>query len=300
MKYRSLGMRLTIIFVALWAAEEALTGVLLQRYGLAQVVCLRFALHLALLWMLFGRDNGPSLWRTRRPVSQLFRAAMMVGMPACWSLGVQRGLAPVTFLAVFWIAPLMILGLSRLVLRERVPLRLFGFAAAASVGVFLLLGPHALPRPELLVFPVAMAACFSVYVVMTRLLHAEPTRVNLFYTGLGACLLLLPLMPSGWVTPSAPDLLLLAGVAVLGLGALLALERLTAVAPISRTAPLLYLQIGFTLAFAWVASHPLPGLIAVGAVLLAAGLWLALRQRRRGSSWHMTSLLADTGHAGLD
>ena len=93
MTYRSLGVRLTIIFVALWAAEEALTGVLLQRYGLAQVVCLRFALHLALLWMLFGRGNGPSLWRTRRPVSQLFRAAMMVGMPACWSLGVARGLA---------------------------------------------------------------------------------------------------------------------------------------------------------------------------------------------------------------
>ena len=102
------------------------------------------------------------------------------------------------------------------------------------------------------------------------------------------------------MTPSAPDLLLLAGVAVLGLAALLALERLTAVAPVSRTAPLLYLQIGFTLAFAWVAQNPLPGLIAVGTVVLAAALWLTLRQRRRGSSWHVTSLLADTGHAGLD
>jgi drug/metabolite transporter (DMT)-like permease len=290
-------MKLMVAFVALWAAEEALIGLLLGRYGLIQIVWLRFALHLVLLWAICGGTKGGALWRTQRPGFQLLRASMMVGMPACWALGARHGLSPATLMSVFWLAPLLILGLAGLFLKERVPAKVWLAVVAACVGVFALTGPHAMPRAILLVYPLGMAMCFSVYVVMTRSLRNEPTRTNLFYTGLGVCLLLAPLVPSGWVTPSVPDLLTLTGVALLGLGGLWALERLTAAAPVSAAAPLVYLQIPFAIGIAWGLGHYDPtlrtmgGLLVIGAVVLHA--WL-LEARRAAP------LVPDSAHQGLE
>jgi len=290
-------MKLMVAFVALWAAEEALTGILLSRYSLTQIVWLRFLLHLLMLWALFGRDQVSSLWRTKRPVFQLVRASMMVGMPACWVLGVQRGLAPSTLMSVFWLAPLLILALARLFLRESVSPKVWLAAAVACVGVFALTGPHAMPRPILLVFPLGMAMCFSLYMVMTRSLRDEPTRTNLFYTGLGVCLLLAPRVPSGWVTPTAPDLLILAGIALLGLGGLFALERLTAAAPVSHSAPLAYLQIPFALGIAWSLEQYNPGLRTLIGLLLTLAVAFYVWQREPRRVARMAA--ADTGRAGL-
>ncbi len=264
-------MKLTIAFAALWAAEEALTGLVLARYSLSQVVWLRFVFHLVLVWALWGRRDVGLLWRTKRPLVQFARASMLVGMPACWILGVQRGLAPSMLMSVFWLAPLLILGLAHLFLRERVSPTVWLVAALACGAVFALTGPHAMPRPLLLVFPLGMALCFSLYVVMARSLRTEPVAANLFYAGLGVCLLLAPLIPSNWITPTGPDLLIHAAVALLGLGSLFALERLTAAAPVSDSAPLMYLQIPFALGIGWSLGQHMPllrtlvGMAAIGA-----------------------------------
>lgn len=290
-------MKLLIAFVALWAAEEALTARVVGRYGLPQIVWLRFVLHLLLLWALWGRRDPASLWRTKRPLYQLARSSMLVGMPAFWILGAQRGLAPALLMSVFWLAPLLILGLAHVLLRERVSRKVWLAAALACFGVFALTGPHAVPRPQLLVFPLGMALCFSLYVVMTRSLRSEPTRTNLFYTGLGVCLLLTPWVAQNWITPSAPDLLVHAGVAVLGLGGLFALERLTAAAPVSNFAPLVYLQIPFAMGIAWGLEQydptlrTLVGMLAIGAA--AAYAWKRLPKRR-------ALLAADTATGGLE
>jgi drug/metabolite transporter (DMT)-like permease len=265
-------MKLAVAFVALWAAEEAMTARVLGRYGLTQVVWLRFVMHLLLLWALWGRHDVASLWRTKRPWCQLARSSMLVGMPACWMLGTQRGLSPAVLMSVFWLAPLLILGLAQWFLRERVSREVWLAVGVACVGVFALTGPYVLSRPHLLVFPLGMALCFSLYVVMTRSLRSEPTRTNLFYAGLGVCLLLTPLIPLKWVTPTLPDLLVHLGVALLGLGALFMLERLTAAAPLSNSVPLVYLQIPFAMGIAWSLGqhdptlHALIGLLVIGAV----------------------------------
>jgi drug/metabolite transporter (DMT)-like permease len=262
-------MLFMVAFVALWAAEEALTGPVLGRYGLVEVVWLRFVLHLVLMALLWRRE-ALSLWRTRRPVFQLARAAMMVGMPLCWALGTRRGVKPELLMSVFWLSPLLILGLAHFFLRERVSRAVWLVTVGACVGVFALSGPHAMPPLRSLVFPLGMGLCFSLYVVMTRSLRTEPAGTNLFYTGLGVSLMLAPLVPASWVAPTAPDLLIITGVALLGLGGLFALERLTALAPVSDAAPLAYLQIPFAIGIAWSLEaydpslRTLIGLLAIG------------------------------------
>jgi drug/metabolite transporter (DMT)-like permease len=290
-------MKLTVAFVALWAAEEAMTARLLGRYGLNQVVWLRFVLHLLFLWVLFGRHDVASLWRTKRPWCQLARSSMLVGMPVCWILGMQRGLSPAVLMSVFWLAPLLILCLAQWFLRERASHEVWLAVGMACVGVFASTGPHILPRPHLLAFPFGMALCFSLYVVMTRSLHSEPTHTNLFYAGLGVFLLLTPLIPLNWVTPTLSDLLVHLGVALLGLGALYALERLTAAAPVSNSAPLVYLQIPFAMGIAWSLGQHDPtlrtliGLLVIGAVVL----YVWQRETR-----HVARLARDTARGGSE
>ncbi|NIM40829.1 MAG: hypothetical protein GTN84_07730 [Hydrogenophaga sp.] len=292
------GLMLTTAFVALWAAEEALTGLLMGRYGLDQIVWMRFVWHIVLLYLLFGRREPALLWRTQRPLFQLARAAMMVGMPACWIMGLHRGLSPAVLMSVFWIAPLMILALARLFLGERASPTVWLAALLACAGVFALTGPHALPQPLLLVFPLGMAMCFSLYVVMTRALRRERTRTNLFYTGLGVCLALAPLVPSGWVTPTPLDVGLVGAVALLGLGGLFALERLTAAAPVSRTAPLVYLQIPFALGFAWALELHDPSLRTLAGVLFTVVVVLYVWRRQRPFR-REAGLATDTGFGSL-
>jgi hypothetical protein len=132
-------------------------------------------------------------------------------------------------MTIFWLAPLLILVLARLMLGEIAPA-----------------------------------------VVMTRSLRTETTRANLFYSAGGVALFLTPFMPGVWVTPSGADLLVMAAVGVAGFLSLLALDRMAAAAPVSGSAPLLYLQVAVTIAFLVAAgAGGISGRIAMGLLLIA-------------------------------
>jgi len=131
-------------------------------------------------------------------------------------------------------------------LLSSIPPAMFAIAALAGSLLVHTVGP--LPAPMMLAYPLAMALCFSAYVVMTRALRGEDMRANLFYTALGVFLALTPALPGLWVTPNAHDLVVMVAVGVLGYFALWALDRSTAAAPVSLAAPVAYMQIAFTFA----------------------------------------------------
>ena len=278
-------MLLALALALMWAAEEALLARVLARQSVAQAVWLRFMFHVIALFVLWGWRDPASLWRTRRPVSQLARSLCLVAMPVCWLLGLRAGGDTATMLSVFWIAPLLVLLFARWWLGERASLGLWLAAALGSVGACVLLAPATLPSPRLLVHPLGMAAAFSAYVVMTASLRSESTRANLFYAGFGACLALAPLMPWVWVAPALTDLLILAAVALLGLGGLLALQRLVVRGPLLPSLPLLYLQLPFAVGMAWSAGAVPLWHTWLGSTLIctaAAAAW-ALEVRRQGA-----------------
>jgi drug/metabolite transporter (DMT)-like permease len=209
---------------------------------------------------------------------------LMLGMPAAWIVGQQSGLDASTLMAVFWLSPLFILLLARLFLREGVPASIWVVTAVACVGSFVIHEPGSLSRLALLAFPLGMALCFSLYVVMTRSLRSEATRANLFYTALGVFVALLPFLPTIWVTPTPHDLLAMVGVGVLGFAGLCALDRMAAAAPVSVSAPFAYLQIVATAGVALVAGmgHDMSlRRMGLGLLLIAgAALYLWVREPR--------------------
>ena len=278
-------MLLIVVFALMWAAEEALLARVLSRQSVAQAVWLRFMFHVLALFALWGWRDPASLWRTQRPVSQLARSLCLVAMPVFWLLGRKAGGDAPTMLSIFWLAPLLILLLARWWLNERASLGLWLATSIGSVGAWVLLAPATLPSLRLLMHPLGMAAAFSAFVVLTASLRGETTRANLFYAGLGACLALAPLVPSVWVAPAAAELLMLAAVALFGLGGLLALQRLVACGPLAPSLPMIYLQLPFAVGMAWSAGAAPLWHTWLGSTLIcaaAAAAW-ALEVRRHGA-----------------
>lgn len=269
------GRVLTVTFTGVWAGVEVLAAraLHLHHYTTYQIVWTRYGVHLLLMLLVWGMRHPASLIATRRPAFQLGRSMLMVGMPASWAIAVGRGAPPATVLAIFWLAPLMVLALAAAGLGERPGRQDWLLTGCGFVGTCLIFHPRVLPGTLNFVLALTMGLTFSLYIVMTRSLRSELTRVNVFLTALGVFVVLTPVMPHVWIAPPRHDLLLFAGIGLFGFVMLWLLDRLAAAAPVSWTAPLLYLQVLFTALLAVVVGHQHPGrasMLGIGCILLAA------------------------------
>lgn len=273
------GMTLMIGFVGLWAIVEALAAPIFSRISPYQIVWTRYGVHLAFMIALWGWRDPGLLLRTRQPVYQLGRSLLMLCMPASFVIATQRGVSGHTLVTLFWLAPLMILGMAHLLLKERVRLRYWLVAVVMFVGVCFIDGSVRIESISGVVFPLAMASSFGLYVVMTRNLRGEPIQTNLFYTALGVFLCLSLAMPALWVAPSWMEMAVMVGVGLLGFGALLTLDWAVSSAPLSSTAPFLYIQLPLTIMIAMSLSYFEPGVRTTCGLALIAGaavyLWFA-------------------------
>jgi drug/metabolite transporter (DMT)-like permease len=269
-------MLMMVVFVLLWTVVELLAAGLLVRYSPYQVVWVRYGVHLAAMLLFFAWTEPASLWRTARPARQWLRSMLMLAMPSSWIMGMQHGVASDALMAVFWTSPLLVMVLAHLLLGERAPWVAWVAGALSCVGALILFVHGGLSWSLGLLFPLGMALSFSLYVVMTRSLRHEPLRANLFYTALGVFVALTPAMPYLWVTPSRLDLLAMVGVGLLGWVTLFALDRMAATAEVSRSAPLLSLQLFFLVGATWLTDHTVSGWRALmgPAIILAAALAL--------------------------
>ena len=217
---------------------------------------------------------------------QLARSLLMLVMPLSFAMAVGRGTPPDTVWSVFWLSPLLIVAIAHAVLGERASWRIWAAAALGALAVVIMLAPAPPPSPGLLLLPGLMALSFSLYVVMTRSLRLELTSANLLYTALGVFVALTPFMPTIWVTPSLHDAGLLIGIGVVGLVALLALDRSASLAPVSAVAPILYLHVVCLAAVGLLlhGEHPSRRSLAGAAVIVAITGFLWSQESSRSTA----------------
>lgn len=271
-----------VAFATLWPLVEVLAGTLRLGYSPYQVVFTRYLVHIALMAAVWGFRDPLSLVRTRRPIFQLARSLLMLGMPASYVLALTRGVPGSTLLSIFWLSPFVMLGLAVVFLRERASLAAWCSALVSYVGIRLFVGVAPLPDLLSLVFAVGIGLTLAVYVVMTRSLRTECTRANLFYTAFGVAAALLPVMPRLWMSPPPLDLAKMIGVGVLGFFTLYAVDRATALSPVPVSAPFVYVQMP-TLLFMQrclgQAHIGVRGLVA-SSIIVLPGLYLWTREDR--------------------
>jgi drug/metabolite transporter (DMT)-like permease len=149
----------------LWTLIEALGRHVPRGYSPYQTVWVRYMAHLLFMLAVLGPRHGIGLLRTQRPMLQVCRSLLMLGM----------------------------------------------------------------------------AACFSVYVVMTRAMRDETTMANLFYTGLCVLAPLSLGLPAFWLGLRGRAAMAMGAIDLVGLAGLLALDRALHLAPASVVVPVAFL-----------------------------------------------------------
>jgi drug/metabolite transporter (DMT)-like permease len=127
---------------------------------------------------------------------------------------------------------------------------------------------------------------FSVLMLITRSLRATPDVVMATSQFVGTFLLGALMSPFGWVTPDTHTLVLFAIAGCISVSALFCVNRSLKLAPASVVAPYQYSMIVWAVMFGIVVfgDTPKPATIIGAAIIIGAGLYIFLRERKLGSA----------------
>ncbi|WP_373354786.1 DMT family transporter [Pseudoroseicyclus sp. CXY001] len=305
----ALGIALILLATAAISINDMLIKALSGGYPLHQMVFVRSILGLCFTGPLLMMEGGLRALRTDRPALHLLRGfCLVISNMAFFAALAALPLAEAT--ALFFVAPLFITLLSIPVLGEKVgPLRL-GAVIVGFLGVLLMQRPWAggeeLAASRLiLALPVLAAFTYASTMVLTRRLGGDmpPAGLAIYTQGVFLVVALAFFLVAGdgrfaegvqneslvfllraWTWPEGRDLWLFLG---LGLCSGLVAYSLAAAyraADAATIAPFEYAGLPLALFWGWTIFGSLPGPVtwAGMALILGSGLFVYLRERRRG------------------
>ncbi|EYD71001.1 DMT family transporter [Limimaricola hongkongensis] len=247
----------------------------------AQTALLRFALGLPfLLPMLPALRRAritPRLWRLLG-----LRAVLHSCGVGLWFFAIARiPLGEVT--AINYLNPIWVTLGAALLMGERLPPRRVMAVAAAFVGAFVVLRPgfREIDPGHIAMMGTAMLIA-SGYLVVKRLSEELPAEAIVAMLSLMVPLGLLPFALPVWQAPGAGALAYLFGAAGLGTMGHYAMTRAFAVAPLTVTQPVTFLQLVWAVAIGAVLfGEPVdPFTILGGAIIMGAVLFITWREAR--------------------
>ena len=279
------GLAILLILAAglLLSSQDALAKTLTLSYPLLLVVCLRYLAQSLLMLLVFAPRLGLDLLRTRRPLLQLARGLSLVGVTLLFYGGLRYiPLGEAT--AVIFLAPLVVVALSVLWLKERVGRGVWLSIGGSMLGVLLIVRPGSALFTPAILLPLGAACCFGLYQLLTRRLSAsDHLATSNFITALVGTLGTGLLLPWTWQMPAPMDVLLMAALGGLAMTGHMLLTHAYRFASAASLAPFTYGQILIaTLIGALVFDH-LPDAWAVlgMAVIILSGAALAWSQNRK-------------------
>ena len=186
------------------------------------------------------------------------------------------------FLNAEMLAPLMLTLYSALT-GERISRGQWTSLTFSLLGVLVIVRPGSELFTPAILLPVAAAASYAAYQLITRKLSNtdHPVTSN-FLSSLVGTLLLSLLVPFFWETPTPGMALKMFGLGALGMVAHLLLTQALRIASAASLAPFTYLNIVFAGLVGWVLFDQvpdLPAMLGMG-IIIASGVGFALASRR--------------------
>lgn len=270
------GIAVMLASVLLFSLNDVLGKWLVATYTVAQVLVLRSLASLAVLAPLAWRALRREGWRLEAPGLQAARVLLGALESACfyWAVGHM----PLADAMTYWMAaPIFVVALSALLLRERVDAARWLCIVAGFGGVALALGGDLEGAGLPALVALGGSVLYAVFLVMSRHVRRTPDVVLACLQMLGGLLVGLALLPvAGWAAPDPVDLgllLMLGLVATLGH---MGVTRALKLAPASVVVPYQYSFILWAALFGWLVFGDVPGwhVYAGAAVVVGAGLWL--------------------------
>jgi drug/metabolite transporter (DMT)-like permease len=279
---RLAGIGLMLSGVFMFSFGDALGKYLVGTYAVGQLLWLRACAALLVL--------SPLIWRQREQFRQLERPTLQavrillstLEVAAFFLATVYLPLADVT--TYYLACPIFVTALSALVLREQVGWRRWTAILIGFGGVLIALRPSAQTISWPAMIALGGSLSFSLLMLITRSLRATPDIVMAATQFVGTFVLGALMSPFGWVTPSAGSLALFAAAGCISVTALVCVNRSLKLAPASVVVPYQYSMIIWAVMFgvAVFGDVPHPATVVGAAIIVAAGLYIFLRERKLG------------------
>ena len=273
-------------------------------YPLHQIVFVRAIVGLIVTLVVFAQLEGGIKLRTQWPWHHAFRAGLLVTANIMFFTSIATmPLADAT--AVFFVAPLLITGMSVIFLKEVVGPRRWLCVFIGLVGVIIIVGPGRETFQIAAILPAIAALCYGATHMMTRRLRGTESAATMaiyiqlafvvFAAGFGLIAgdgsyltsdhPSLVFLLSAWVWPPAGDF---AVMAVTGLASATGGYLITQAYRMSEAglvAPFEYLALIFALFWGYVIWGEIPTeIVAMGiALVLGSGIYLAVREAKLGT-----------------
>jgi drug/metabolite transporter (DMT)-like permease len=279
---RLAGIALMLLGVFMFSFGDALGKYLVATYAVGQLLWLRACAALLVLSPLIWRQRQQFL-RMERPWLQAVRIVLSTLEVAAFFLAVVY--LPLADVTTYYLAcPIFVTALSALVLGEHVGWRRWSAILIGFGGVLIALRPSAQTISWPAMIALGGSLSFSVLMLITRSLRNTPDIVMAATQFVGTFLLGALMSPFGWATPSAASLAMFAAAGCISVAALICVNRSLKLAPASVVVPYQYSMIVWAVMFGVVVfgDVPQPATIAGAAIIIGAGLYIFLRERKLG------------------
>jgi len=292
--------------VSIFSLQDAIVKGMSGSFPLHEIVFVRSLVALPILVLVTVAETR-ELPRFGRAWLHLLRGLLMFGAFTCYYLSMAR-LQIAEAVALFFVAPLFVVGLSAPVLGERVQKRSWIAIGVGGLGALLITRPGAVPLELASLLAVIGALCYALSVFCVRRLGVTQSGGSMALSAAFVYLLAsggtglalagaaepadagasLHFLLHPWLWPDARNLALMAACGLISAVAFFCLGQGYRLAEASRAAPFEYLSLPWGMLWGYIFFANLPSVATVaGALLIAGGGLYALgleRNPRRGKA----------------
>lgn len=282
------GIFLMVATTFVFASQDGISRHLAAEYNTLMVVMVRYWFFAAFVIAIAMRSAGGirGVAATPQPLFQIGRGVVLA-LEICVAVVGFTLIGLVESHAIFASYPLIITALAGPLLGERVGWRRWAAVLSGFVGMLIILQPGQGAFDPLALIPVASAALFAVYSLMTRYAaRRDSAATSFFYTGVVGAVVMTFVGVPNWEWMSAGDWAWMLALCITGVAGHWLLIRCYDLAEASVVQPFAFFhQVFAALVGMFVFSEVLRTNVAVGAaIILAAGLFALWRAQLRVKS----------------
>ena len=278
------GIWLMVATVLTFAVQDGFSRHLAETYNTLMVVMVRYWVFAAFVMMLAPRrpEGLQAAVRSARLSAHMLRAVLLVA-EICVIVYGYTLIGLIASQAVFAVCPLLVVALSGPVLGEKLSPQRWCAVGAGCLGVLVILRPGSAVFSWQALLPLASAAMFALYSVLTRLTtRDEPTFPAFFWPPIIGAVLMTGIGMPHWQTVSPLDWVFLITYGLISILSNWLLQKTYELAEASAVQPFAYLQIVFVSVIGITVYDEvlLPQVVLGAVIVVLAGLYALLQTRR--------------------
>src|SRR5450755_1049974 len=286
-RQRLIGIALMCGAVALFAVLDTVAKYLNAKVDPLEIAWARYSSAFLLTLIVSNPFTHPALVRTKRPVLQLVRGVLLVASTAL-NFVALRWLQLDEALSIIFTFPFIVAIASGPMLGEWLGWRRWTAICVGFGGVLLITRPGFGGMHPAALFSLAATVSYGFYAVITRIVsRVDSNQTSLFYSNFIGALVMLPVIPFVWTTPSSWAIaLMLVGIGVLGSAGHFLLIAGHRIAPAAVLSPFVYTQLIWVVILGYLVFDHVPNgwTMAGAAIVISSGLYLLYRERKLGKT----------------